>query len=402
MSTRHRRRVACGTLALLAGLATAGCGPDPNAEQSAEQVPDNAILIGLSTPLSGSLAGVGEHNRWGAELAVEEINAAGGINGRPLGLVAEDNACNPAEGANVATRFADNPDVVGILGAFCSSVTLATMPVVLDAEVPLVIGVSSTPDITEQSGTGGNDWAFRITPSDTDMAIGLAKYLSDNEDVDRISYVAEDSDYGRGGAQALIDELEKDGVEVASTDYFAQGTTDFSTILAKVRGERPDMLAIFAVGADDVNFAKQFLSTGMAADISLTGRPALDLYEREGLLGSGDLDSANGVMQYSAGVDTPENKEFVAAFTEKFDQEPVVQSFHGYLQAKVLADAIERAGSADRAAVREALETTDLPSPLGGRITFDEHNQAYDHAVVRGVKDGEEVVLDVITTSPGN
>lgn len=399
MSTRHRRRVAAASLALFTALAAAGCGADSGAEQSA--VPDDAILIGLSTPLSGSLAGVGEHNKWGAELAVEEINAAGGVLGRPLSLVAEDNACNPADGANVATKFADNPDVVGILGAFCSSVTLATMPVVRDAEIPLVIGVSSTPDITEQSGVGGNDWAFRITPSDDDMASGLAKYLVDNEDVDRISYVAEDTDYGRGGAKALIDELKKDGSDAVSIDYYAQGTSDFSTILAKVRGEHPDMLAIFAIGSDDVNFAKQFLSTGLAKDIPLTGRPALDLYQQEGLLDSGDLDGASGVMQYSAGVDTPENKKFVAGFTKKFGKAPVVQSFHGYLQAKVLADAIERAGSVDRAAVRKALETTDLPSPLGGRITFDEHNQAYDNAVVRGVKDGKEVVLDVIATSPG-
>jgi len=348
------------------------------------------IVVGISTPLSGSAALQGQHDRWGAELAVEQVNAAGGVLGRPLQLDVQDNACNPAEGVNSVGRMLENPHLVAISGAMCSSVTLALMPIVERARVPLLVSASSASSITEKAGVGGHVWTFRAGPSDDSMAVALASYLKDQANFRQIAVLGENTDYGRGGASAIAKALEPFGVSVSSSEFYDKGAQDFTTVLTRLRMKSPDAIALYTVGADQINLIRQYRGFGMT--VPLTGRIELGGLQAEAIQ-SGAIDGATSVFQYAAEVDTPVNRAFVQAYQAKTSEFPLIQSAITYENIKLLVDAIQRAGSVDRAAVRDAIQTSDYASMMGGRIVFDPNNQAHNNAVILKVDGGRVKVV---------
>ena len=134
-------------------------------------------MIGVSTAQTGPAAVAAEWELWGVNLALEEINAAGGVLGRPLKILVMDNKCNPSEAVNVANKLVE-AKVVAIEGSHCSSAHLASMKIIQDAKIPMITGIASNPQITALSGVGGNDYAFRISASDTAMMDALGIYLA--------------------------------------------------------------------------------------------------------------------------------------------------------------------------------------------------------------------------------
>lgn len=348
------------------------------------------IRIGLTTPLTGGVAALGQHEKWGAEFAIDKINAEGGVDGASLILDAQDNQCNPTQGATSVDNLLQNKPAA-IIGALCSSVTLAVMPMIERAKVPLIVDVSTSKLITDQSGVGGNEWTFRINPSDAGLAVAIANYLAQSGTVKTVAFVGEDTDYGRGGADAMTTALNARDIEVLSADFYQQNTPDFTTLLTRLSQAAPDAIALYAVGADEVNFLRQF--RGMGMDVQLTGRIAFDEM-LDTLVASGTLDGATSVFPYAAGLETPENAAFVEAFKAKHGELPNYQSFEAYEAVNVIADAIKRAGSAEPSAVRDALENTKMTSLTGSEISFDDHNQAHNAAIIMKVI-GSEVVVEM-------
>jgi branched-chain amino acid transport system substrate-binding protein len=350
----------------------------------------DSIPIGLSSPLTGGAAFLGQHERWGAELAIEQINGSGGVLGKRLELKVQDNQCNPSQGVSSVDHLINVDEVRALVGALCSSVTLAIMPVIERAKVPLVVDVSTSKKITELAGVGGNEWTFRINPSDSGLAVALARYLAEKGNVKRIAFVGEDTDYGRGGYEALKEALKPHKIEVSSADFFAQGAQDFSPVLTKLKADGPDAVALYLIGADELNFLRQYRGAGL--DIPLTGRVEFaDL--QASVIESGAIDGATSVFPYAAEIDTPENRKFVQDFEAKYGEKPNYQSFEAYEAVYVIADAIKRANSAEASAIRDALETTKYPSLLGATIEFDDNNQAHNKAVILRV-DGSKVVVE--------
>ncbi|HKH67751.1 MAG TPA: ABC transporter substrate-binding protein, partial [Reyranella sp.] len=189
------------------------------------------IVIGVSTPQTGVAAVASEWEMWGVNLAVEEINAAGGLlGGRKLELMVLDNKCNPSEAVNVANKLVE-AKVVAIEGAHCSSAHLASMKIVADAKIPMITGIASNPQITALAGPGRNEYSFRISPSDSAMMEALGIYLGNKKQWKTVAIVGEDTDFGRGGADAFKAVAEKAGVTVVSTDFHPQNAPDFTSIL---------------------------------------------------------------------------------------------------------------------------------------------------------------------------
>jgi branched-chain amino acid transport system substrate-binding protein len=352
---------------------------------------EDPIQIGASLPLTGTAAFFGQHSRWGAELAVAEANAAGGVLGRQIALDPQDNRCNPTEAVkSVSQMLSDNKDVA-ILDGLCSSAILAMMPLVERAEVPLVVANGTATAIVDKSGVGGNKWVFKVNPSDGSLADALVGYLvaHEKDKAEKIAVLGEDTDFGRGGAQALDAALGKYGMKLVSSDFYQQGTPDFTAVFTKLRAEKPAMIAVYAVGADVQNIARQSVSFGVG--IPFTGRLLTDLVPPE-VMASGALDGSVVAQAYAPEVDTPANHAFVDAFTKKFGKPPNLLSREGYEAARVVIDAIKRAGKADPSAIRDALDKTDLTSILGAQIKFDDHHLAHDDAVILTVNGGKVVI----------
>ena len=151
---------------LLAGVLAAALGASPVMAQP--------IVIGVSTAQTGPAAVAAEWELWGVNLAVEEINAAGGVLGRKLEILVMDNKCNPSEAVNVANKLVE-AKVVAIEGSHCSSAHLASMKIIADAKIPMITGIASNPQITALSGKGGNEYAFRISASDASMMEAIVR-----------------------------------------------------------------------------------------------------------------------------------------------------------------------------------------------------------------------------------
>lgn len=386
-STRMTAVVAAAAL----GLSMSACDA-----VSAGDDANGPVTIGLSTPLSGSAASLGENEQNGVELAIEQINADGGVlDGRDLELAAEDNACNPTDGVGSVSKLLTQDDAAAVIAALCSGVTLAAMPLVARSQVPMVVATSTSPDITTQAGAGGNEYTFRINPSDATLAEALARHLAEEGSIGRLSILAEDSTYGRGGAAAFKSALETEGIEVVGVDYVAQGTADFSTQISKYRSDGTEAVGLYVSGADHLGFLRQ------AADADL-GLPVTGRVELEGanleVLRDPQFSGSSSVYPYSSMVETPANQKFVKAYQDEYGSPPTYESFEGYNAVLVLADAIERAGSDDPEEIRNALAETELESLTGGTISFDDNHQAHDKAFILQLDAGQVVVATDVTT----
>jgi branched-chain amino acid transport system substrate-binding protein len=330
------------------------------------------IVIGVSTAQTGPAAVAAEWEMWGVNLAIEEINAAGGVLGRKLEVLVMDNKCNPSEAVNVANKLVE-AKVVAIEGAHCSSGHLASMKIIQDAKIPMITGIASNPQITALSGKGGNDYAFRISASDTAMMDALGKYLGDKKPFKTVAIVAEDSDFGRGGADAFKAVAGKAGIEIVSTDIHPQNTPDFTSILTRLQQRRPDAIAVFQLGGDAINFLRQAMQIGV--HIPYTGRIELG-GRNQPIIEAGGMEKSVSAWQYSAFADSPQNKAFAAKIKATHNSEPYLQTWAGYDCIRVIAQAIKEAGSTDGTKIKDAMKGMSFTNVMGKTVKFDEYNQA--------------------------
>jgi branched-chain amino acid transport system substrate-binding protein len=356
---------------------------------------EGPIIIGASIPLTGGVATFGQHSRWGSELAIAEANARGGVLGRKLEIDFQDNRCNPAEAVKSVTQMLAEKKYVAIFDGLCSSVVLAIMPLVERAGVPLVVANASATSIAERSGVGGNKWTFKVNPTDASMLDALIGWLEKDGKAGNIAFLGEDTDFGRAGSSGLENALKKRNLKLATVDFFQKGAPDFTPVFTKIKARKPALLALYAVDADFQNAMRQWYSMG--GGIPLTGRVLVDQVPKE-IMESGFLDGTTSVQPYDPSVDTPGNKAFVEAFKKLHNVPPILVSFESYEATKVLIDVIRRAGSANPAAVRDALVTTKLPSILGTTIEFDDHNLAHNNAIILTIKGGKVVVVGMSKT----
>lgn len=354
------------------------------------------ILFGLATPLSGTLTFAGTQEVDGAKMALAQLNAKGGVLGHQIKLAVEDDACSPTQAVTAGNLLIDQHPLV-MFGFHCSSATLAGMPLVARAHIPLINGISTSPDIEAETGVGGNKWVFTLTPSDATFATALARFFR-LQKVHSIAIVAENTDYGRGGAEAMQARAKAFGITVTSVNYYTQGTSDFTALLASLKSQNPQRVAYWGLSADDGNFSRQFAQTFQGTGTLLSGRPELTGPDTP-TVETGALAGATSAEQYTYTINTPANKAFVAAFERAYKTPPITQSFEGYQEMMLAAKAIEEAHALTPTAVRNELAKIKFQSMLAppgkGTLHFDSHQQAHDRAVIAMVR-GTKVVLQAL------
>src|SRR5712664_1748679 len=200
------------------------------------------LKIGVIQPLSGPVAASGNYIRMGAEIARDWINARGGIGGRKVDLLIEDNKSDPKEAASAAEKLIVRDKVPVIMGAWGSSMTLAAMPKLEEYGVPMVVETSSAASITRR----GNPWIFRISPPSEMEALGLEKYLK-RLGVRRADFLAVNTDWGRGSVTAFGEILKKSGATVGAVEFMDQSATDMNAQITKVKAGSADTLFLTSV-----------------------------------------------------------------------------------------------------------------------------------------------------------
>ena len=350
------------------------------------------ILIGVSTPVTGPAAVASEWERWGIDLAVEEINGAGGVLGRKIETIILDNKCNPSEAVNVANKLVE-AKVVAIIGSHCSSAHLAAMPIIKEAKVPMITGIASNPQITDQSGVGGNDWAFRINPSDKAMMDALGAYLGEKKIFKTVAIVGEDTDFGRGGAAAFQAVAEKAGINIISSDFHPQNVPDYTSILTRLQQRHPDAIATFQLGGDSLNFLRNAMQMGVR--IPYTGRVELGGRNLQ-IIEAGGMEGSISAWTYSHEIGAPQNQAFVAKIRAKYNSVPYLQTWGSYDCMRIIAQAIVLAGDVDPTKVRDAIKGLKFTTVFGKEVKFDEHNQAGKFVVLQAVNNKKITVAELV------
>jgi branched-chain amino acid transport system substrate-binding protein len=352
------------------------------------------IRIGVTTILSGPFADRGQSEQYGAQLALNEINEGGGALGRFVEAYYADNACNPAIGAPATKRLIEEEHVPVIIGALCTPVTHAIMPIIAEAKIPLVIATSAGQDFVDASGVGGNDYAFKTIPSEVDIARGLMRFLK-SKDVKSLAIVADDGAFQHANAVAMAKAAEDVGIKVTGEETLPKDGADLPALLVKLKAGAPDQL-LTILGPSTAAFFKAYEASDWR--VPITGRvdfPAALGAVSQSFRDGGGLAGMTGVAVFTPALDTPGVKDFVAKYQAHYGLTPTQRSFFVYEATYLVVDAIRRAGSDQPAAIEQALKATDMASRLGGDYKPDDHNHAHTPLQILSLRDGKPAVIAI-------
>lgn len=359
--------------------------------QPAAQAED--LVVGAVYPLTGPVAYDGETKLNGAKLAVEEVNAKGGVLGRQLKLDVQDGACNPAQSVSAAEKLITQTKVVALLGAFCSSSTGAVMEVAKKYGIPHMTGVSTAQGLTEQ----GNRWFFRATDTSALLGQAFAPAIA-KTGAKRAAFLVVNDDWGRAVATSYSEALKKEGVDVVDTEIFSRDDSDLFPYITKIKAQKPDVVISASNTQLAANVTKQLRQLGVTATLMGEGAFTSESY----LKLVGDLaKGVVGLVEYVPAIDNPQNKAFVAKYKERYKEEPSKFSAGGYQTVHILADAINRAGSTEPEKIREALLQTNYDG-LTGNFKFAPNGQAYNFNVymARNTESGLEIIGQGVIPKP--
>ncbi|WP_417208565.1 ABC transporter substrate-binding protein [Antarctobacter sp.] len=352
------------------------------------------ILIGLISPNSGANARYGAFAQRGARLAVDEINAAGGIDGRLLKIVPADSVCTPVEGVSATQRLISQDKVDFIIGDICSSVTLAMQPLVEDAGIVLVNAASSNPEITYKAGVGGFKHSFRNYPTDEIRAKAVAEYAV-GKGLTKYAVLSVDSDYGRGAIAYTKKYLAELGAEIVTEDYYKEGEVDFRSVLTKIRKSGADSIMIYGLADTTPIIARQMIETGLAGKLPLLGNGEFSAAATIAAAPKA-MEAAIEAAAWLPAHDSDGSKAFVATYMQKYDgEEPNNHAYGHWETVHLLASAIDAADSTEADAVIAALETINFQSPMG-TITFDDHHQAIRPMLMLEIRQGAPVITGAV------
>src|SRR5262245_59259886 len=354
---------------LVVALVMAVCVAAPAVAQQGDP-----IKIGVIEPLSGPVAASGNYIRMGAEIARDWINARGGVLGRPVLLLIEDNKSDPKEAATAAEKLIVRDKVPVIVGAWGSSMTLAAMPKLEEYGVPMVVETSSAASITKR----GNPWIFRISPPSEMEALGLERYLK-AFGIKQADFLAVNTDWGRGAATAFGDVLKKSGAAVGATEFMDQSATDMNAQITKIKAGGGDTLFLTTSVEQIVLVLKQAQEQRLARKVITTGGSSSpsQLVKQAGPAAEGTYHILFFLPWFPEAMpDGKLAKAFVDEWTKRGHPfEGLTEGFRGSDGIMTAAEGVKLAGKPEPKAIQEALWKVNIVG-LNGPIKFEKDGPA--------------------------
>jgi branched-chain amino acid transport system substrate-binding protein len=365
-------------------LAVAGCerkrdsGPVPTASPaSPSSSATGPLLIGSVGALTGPEAHFGLETRNGVQLAIEETNAAGGVQGRMLAQRAYDSQSRPEEAANAMTRLVTQDRVLFVVGENASSNTLAMARAAAHSEVPLISPSSTNPRVT----TEGGPYVFRVCFTDTFQGRLLAQYARQALKLTRVAVLVDQkSDYSVGLSRVFEDRLRELGGTVVSQESYSKGDTDFRGQLTRIKATKPEALFIPGYYSDVGPLARQARELGLRAP--LLGGDGWDSGEALGELGGAAVEGALYSTHFAPDNPGTSVQQFLGRYQARFGHLPDALGALGYDAARVGIEALRRSGGVGGAALREQIARTREFEGVTGRITLGADRNAVKPAVI--------------------
>jgi branched-chain amino acid transport system substrate-binding protein len=345
--------------------------------------PSGPIKIGEFASLTGKEAAFGQSSHKGTLLAIEELNAAGGLLGRKLELVVEDNQSKSGESATIAKKLISRDKVVALLGEVASMRSLEAAPIAQQAKIPMISPSSTNPKVTEI----GN-YIFRVCFIDPFQGVAMAKFARSHLKVRKVALLTSvSSAYSVGLAKYFKEQIARDGGTVAIEQKYSEGDKDFKAQLTAIKAAGVEGIFVPGYYTEAALICKQARDLGL--NVPLFGG---DGWEAPQLvtIGGAAVEGTYFSTHYSPEHQTPAIKNFVAKFKQRWGNEvPDAMAALGYDSVMVLADAIKRAGTTESAKLRDALAATKGFAGVSGTTTLDAQRNASKAAVVLTVKNGE-------------
>jgi len=331
---------------------------------------DKPILIGNLSGFTGTYSAMAKMQKDSVEMAVNEVNEAGGLLGRKLKVIHEDTETNPAIGTRKIQRLILDKKVDFCVGAISSGVTLSMMELAKKYNKLLMVPISQSVKIT---GEKKNKQTFRVNANPALTSGALCKWMIDNLGK-KFYLLTVDYAWGRSTSQQYNKRLREMGANIVGETFFPLGNKDFAPYFGKIKAAKPDVLFITAAGNDAISVVTQAERYGIKKMMPICGDGSLvsaDILTAQG-------DAANGIITadyYSASLDTPENKAWVAKYKKLNGASPSKFSVSSYEAVMWLAQAIKKAGSIEADKVIAALEGSTYHGPQGIKTMDPESHQ---------------------------
>jgi branched-chain amino acid transport system substrate-binding protein len=350
---------------------------------------EDVIKVGEFASLTGKEAAFGQSSHKGTELAIDELNAKGGVLGKKLQLLTEDTQSKPGESSTVVKKLISRDNVVAILGEVASGRSLEAAPICQQNNIPMISPSSTNPKVTE---TG--DYIFRVCFLDPFQGKLLATFAKKTLKVSRLALLVDVAQpYSVGLAQYVKEPFIAEGGMIVAEQKYSSGDKDFKAQLTAIKAANPE--AICAPGY----YNEAGLITSQARQLGI-GIPLFggDGWEAEELLqiGGKAMEGTYYSTHYSPEDKTPAVQEFVTKFRAKYNSTPDAMAALGYDSALVLADAIKRAGTTEGPKLRDAIASTKDFQGVTGKTTIDSQRNASKSAVIVTIKDGKFKLLETI------
>jgi branched-chain amino acid transport system substrate-binding protein len=365
-------------LAGVLGILFAGC------KKSAEETARNSgvIKIGEFASLTGKEATFGQSSHQGTQLAIDDLNTAGGLLGKQLVLRTEDDQSQAGQPATVVRKLISSDGVVAILGEVASSASREAAPICQQNGIPMISPASTNPKVTE---TG--DYIFRVCFIDPFQGTVMANFARKTLKLKSAAVLTDvKSDYSLGLAKYFKASFIADGGQIVTEQNYSGGDKDFNAQLTAIKAQNPDGIFVPGYYTEVGLIALQTKQLGLRAPLF-----GGDGWESSALvpIGGAALEGDYFSTHYSPQDTSPAVQNFVKSFKAKYNETPDAMAALGYDSAMILADAIKRAGTTDGAKIRDALAATKDFQGVTGKITIDKDRNASKPAVILTITNGQ-------------
>lgn len=381
------------TLTLIA-FTLAGCAQKASKESSKESSGEASketeeIKIGALLPMTGSLSSIGQTGKNGIELAIKEINENGGVLGKKVSFVVEDDENKPANSANLVQKLVNNDKVIGIVGPLTSTASLAAGPVATASKVPLISPYATNSKVT----VDGGDYVFRACFIDPFQGIVISKFAIEDLKAKKAAVLYNvANDYAKGLTDVFVEEFKKMGGEIVGVKTFNEGDQDFNAQLTQLKSLDADVLFLPNMYNSVGLIAKQ--AKDLDYNVTLLGGDGWDspdLFEI-----GGDAVEGSYFSTHFSPDDTAEIvSEFVGKYKEEYGTIPDVCATLSYDATKILLKSVEEAGTIDTEKIKDTLRNLEI-DVVSGHIKYNENGDPIKGAVIMKVENGKQNFLKKI------
>jgi len=360
-------------LAVAAGLSSTGACQD-------------TVKIGVVLPLTGSQAAFGEAIKNGYLIALDEINAKGGVLGKKLELDVYDDQSKPDQAVQGVSKLVDQDRMPLILGSYSSESTMAMIPAMTQRQVPLIIPIAVADNLLESK----SPWIFRVGASTSDYARATVAFLKDNGAPKTMAIVYENTNFGQSSMKAMTAAAQAAGIDLVAVESYEAKSPDYRAVLQRIKRANPEVVYFCSYLLDATTLMRQSQEVDLNPTYFTSAGTGFAIAEFPTSKGAGkNAEYTFTVMQWLPEARWPGSKEFDAEYFRRYNAHPTHHPMSGYAALQVAARAINNAKSLSSASIRDAIRNINLTMTPFGPIKFDSTGQNQHPLMITQVQGGQ-------------